>query len=127
MRSYATRLPIRSPTSSYASRRAWSIGGSSRRCHQRIRATRTRSARLRSMRARLACALLVCGVVGCGPTSVKKKPGTDARGPDGPPPPHELIGIQVNPTNPIIELDLNQPGNQQFTAIGLYADGVNED
>ncbi len=79
------------------------------------------------MRARLAYALLVCGfsVLGCGPTA-KKKPGTDGGTGDGKQP-HTFEGIQVMPTNPIVQLDLNQPGSQQFSAIAVYADGVNQD
>jgi hypothetical protein len=80
------------------------------------------------MRARLAYALLVCvfSVIGCGPTA-KKKPGTDAPGGGDGKQPHTFEGIQVMPTNPIVQLDLNQPGSQQFSAVAVYADGVNED
>jgi len=81
------------------------------------------------MRARLAYALLVCGfsVLGCGPTA-KKKPGTDAPGTGGDgKQPHTFEGISVMPTNPIVQLDLNQQGSQQFSAVAVYADGVNED
>lgn len=41
--------------------------------------------------------------------------------------PHELSTISVTPTNPIIELDLNTPGAQDFTATGHYLDGSTED
>jgi hypothetical protein len=66
-------------------------------------------------------------MLGCGPTA-KKKPTTDAPGGGGDgKQPHTFEGIQVMPTNPIVQLDLNQPGLQQFSAVAIYADGVNED
>ena len=77
------------------------------------------------LRARLA--IVVGGALAaCGPSPS----GIDANGDggtDGVPQPHELIGILITPTNPIVELDLNMPGSQGFTATGRFRDGVDED
>ncbi len=43
------------------------------------------------------------------------------------PPTHTLTGILITPLNPLIELDLNTPGSQAFTATGKFLDGVDED
>ncbi|MDB4953705.1 MAG: hypothetical protein JWO36_1274, partial [Myxococcales bacterium] len=53
--------------------------------------------------------------------------GTGSDGDGGGPLPHDLIGITVTPTNPLVELDLNVPGSQPFTATGQFADGVDQD
>lgn len=82
-----------------------------------------------SRRARLCLLALV--VAACGPTS--KHHGGDA-GTDGtstvadaPPLPHTLNALIVSPTNPIVELDLNTPGTQDFTVMAQYADGTSDD
>ncbi|HSN27146.1 MAG TPA: hypothetical protein VLT45_12700 [Kofleriaceae bacterium] len=41
--------------------------------------------------------------------------------------PHTLTSLSVTPTNPIVELDLNQTGTQDFTVTANYADGATED
>jgi hypothetical protein len=79
-------------------------------------------------RARLC--LLAFVVAACGPHM--KKPGGDAGTNDGatgdaPVAQHTLESLAVTPTNPIVELDLNTPGSQDFQVMGYYADGVNED
>jgi hypothetical protein len=81
-------------------------------------------------RSRARLCLLAFFIAACGPHM--KKPGGDAGTSDGatsdvPPAPHTLQSLGVTPTNPIVELDLNTPGSQDFTVTGYYADGVNED
>lgn len=81
-------------------------------------------------RPRVRLCLLAFVVAACGPHT--KKPGGDAGITDGatgdtPVAQHTLQSLGVTPTNPIIELDLNTPGSQDFQVIGYYADGVNED
>ena len=73
--------------------------------------------------------LIAFVVAACGPTSKHHgtDAGTDGAGGDAPPAQHTLQSIGVTPTNPIIELDLNTPGSQDFTVTAYYADGVNED
>src|SRR5690349_10426293 len=72
--------------------------------------------------------IALCVLAGCGPrVSANKDAGEDPTG-DGPPVgTHTLTGLEVTPTNPIIELDLNTPGTQAFMVRGIYADGVDED
>jgi len=41
--------------------------------------------------------------------------------------PHTLSAILVTPTNTILEVDLDTPTSQDFTAAGVYLDGANED
>jgi hypothetical protein len=41
--------------------------------------------------------------------------------------PHTLESILITPLNTVIELDVNTPGTQAFTASALYADGESED
>lgn len=70
-------------------------------------------------------ALMCVLIAACGP---KVTAGGDAGDGDGSVVgPHVLTAIEVTPTNPIVELDLNMPGSQGFTAIGRYQDGVDED
>ena len=40
---------------------------------------------------------------------------------------HVLTAIEVTPTNPIVELDLNQTGSQTFSAMGRFQDGNDMD
>jgi hypothetical protein len=75
--------------------------------------------------------LLVLFVAACGPHT---KHPTDANaGVDGDntvdaaPLPHTLTGLEVTPTNPIVELDLNANAAQAFTVTGHFLDGVDED
>lgn len=70
--------------------------------------------------------LLLAITVACGP-SAKHHPGDGGLG-DGPGSgPHTLAGLEVSPTNPIVELDLNTPGAQAFTVTAEYSDGTTED
>ncbi len=41
--------------------------------------------------------------------------------------PHTLIAITVVPGDTLVELDLNATGSQTFVAMGVFADGVDED
>lgn len=80
---------------------------------------------------RVRMLLLALFVVACGPTSKHSGDGgaVDDGGttPDSTPQPHTLQGLEVTPTNPLIELDLNADGSQAFTVTGHFADGVDED
>jgi hypothetical protein len=81
-------------------------------------------------RSRARLCLLAFFIAACGPHM--KKPGGDGGTSDGatsdtPVAQHTLQSLGVTPTNPIVELDLNTPGSQDFTVTGYYADGVNED
>ena len=72
-------------------------------------------------------ALSTALVFACGP---RVNSSGDAGTTDGDAPPgdrHVLTSIEVTPTNPILELDLGQPGSQPFLATGRYLDGVDED
>src|SRR6185503_10263320 len=78
-----------------------------------------------------SCAVLVVVIAACGPTREKPPDAStgstiDAPG-DGAVSPHTLMQIVVSPTNPIVQLDLNQGSAQAFTAMGLYADGTSDD
>jgi len=64
----------------------------------------------------------------CGPTA-RDKPndagtGDGGSGNGGP---HTLERLEVTPTNPLVQLDLNQAGSEVFTVTGEYADGTSED
>ncbi|HEY3353804.1 MAG TPA: hypothetical protein VGQ83_11190 [Polyangia bacterium] len=93
----------------------------------------------------LAVAALAA-VAACGPGSDGLPPtggdgGRDTRIPDGGPrpdsaAPHTLVSIAVtavgvpagtDPTNPILELDLNTGASQTFQALGHYQDGADGD
>jgi hypothetical protein len=70
----------------------------------------------------------------CGPAGNSNVPpghgdaGGDSGGDtDSGPQPHTLTTIVVSPTNTILEVDLNTPTTQAFTAQGRYADGAVED
>jgi hypothetical protein len=71
----------------------------------------------------------------CGPAGNSNVPGGQHDGPIGDgggdqdvgPQPHTLTTIFVEPNNAILEVDLNTPATQAFTAKGKYADGVEED
>jgi len=80
-------------------------------------------------RARLC--LLAFVVAACGPSTKHHAgdAGTDGTGTvvDAPPLPHTLTALIVSPTNPIVELDLNTPGTQDFTVMAQYADGTSDD
>lgn len=75
---------------------------------------------------------IALALVACGPTD-KNPPGdgdggmTDGTPPIDVPQPHTLTAILVTPTNPLVELDLNTPGTQAFTAMGQFLDGATED
>ncbi len=75
--------------------------------------------------AKLAIAVLSCLLFACGP---RASSGTDGGGDgDAPVGLHVLTAIEVTPTNPIVELDLNQPGSQGFSAMGRFQDGNDMD
>ncbi|MEZ4401094.1 MAG: hypothetical protein R3B06_13805 [Kofleriaceae bacterium] len=68
--------------------------------------------------------------VACGPTPTTPGDGdggVDGTGGTDAPLPHQLVGILVTPTNPLLEVDLNAPTSQAFVATGTYLDGVSED
>ena len=72
-------------------------------------------------------ALSTALVFACGP---RVNASGDAGTTDGDATPgdrHVLTSIEVTPTNPILELDLGQPGAQAFLATGRFLDGVDED
>jgi len=48
-------------------------------------------------------------------------PGSGSNGP------HILIGLTINPTNPIVEVDLNTTAELPLAAIGNFSDGAEED
>ncbi|HEY1552622.1 MAG TPA: hypothetical protein VGG28_32560, partial [Kofleriaceae bacterium] len=69
-------------------------------------------------------------MIGCGPAHDRvpadaSDGGGDAAPGDGPP--HTLAAISITPTNPIVQLDLNQTGSQPFSVSGTYLDGTTED
>ncbi len=83
---------------------------------------------------RLASIIAVTALVGCGPTVSNNDNSADGDAEDdavddddGPVGPHVLASILVDPTDPLIELDLNMPGSQAFTATGYFMDGQQED
>jgi hypothetical protein len=80
---------------------------------------------------RVRMLLLALFVAACGPSSKHPGDGGVVDGsdptPDAMPQPHMLTGLEVTPTNPLIELDLNADGSQAFTVTGHFADGIDED
>ena len=80
------------------------------------------------MSSRLLVLALI--VAACGPTAKHHgdagNNGDGANG-DGTGLPHTLTSLVVSPTNPIVELDLNQTGSQDFTVTAGYADGTTDD
>ncbi len=84
----------------------------------------------------VAATLVFCASFGCGPTATR---GDRDGGPDADlnnnnennvpvdAAPHVLSSITVSPINDILEVDLNAPGEQAFTASGGYLDGVTKD
>ncbi len=79
---------------------------------------------------RLGIVALACAVIGaCGPrvSGTQDGGGDDGDGGAVVDAPHILSAIEVTPTNPILELDLNTPGTQPFQALGRFQDGVDED
>ena len=79
---------------------------------------------------RLGIVALACAVIGaCGPrvSGTQDGGGDDGDGGVVIDAPHTLTSIEVTPTNPILELDLNTPGTQPFQALGRFQDGVDED
>ena len=77
-------------------------------------------------------AVIALGVLAaCGPTSHKNHTdggaGGGDSGIDAAPLPHVLDGIVVSPTNPIVQLDLNTPGSQVYSAMATYEDGTTDD
>jgi hypothetical protein len=80
-----------------------------------------------SRRFQVPFAVVALALVSCGPTKGSGDPDAPTGDPDASNLPHTLTGILVQPLNPIIELDLNTPGAQAFTATGQYMDNVPED
>ncbi len=73
---------------------------------------------------------LVLALISCGPTHGDKPRDAavdDAAATDAAPLPHTLTSIVVTPTNPLIQLDLNMPGSQDFVAMASYLDGTSDD
>lgn len=79
-----------------------------------------------SRRSSYALAFAFLFVASCGPKKGHGG-GDDQDQVDASPLPHTLSSITVDPTNPIVELDLNTPGQQAFTATANYLDGTTED
>ena len=66
----------------------------------------------------------------CGPSHSggAKDAGASGDGAiDGPPLPHTLETITIDPPDQIVQLDLNATGAQAFTATAQYADGTSDD
>lgn len=78
---------------------------------------------------RLGVALCVAALTSaCGPGSSSDPDAGNVPDPDANvPPPAELATIAVEPTNQLIELDLNTPTEQLYTATGFYTDGSTRD
>jgi hypothetical protein len=76
--------------------------------------------------AKVAIAVLSCVLFACGPRAAGSGDGGGSND-DGSVGLHVLTAIEVTPTNPIIELDLNQPGMQGFAAMGRFQDGNDMD
>jgi hypothetical protein len=81
---------------------------------------------------RVSCACAAVVAVACGPTRERPPdadvgPSIDAPPGDGAVLPHTLAQINVSPTNPIVQLDLNMGSAQAFTAMGIYEDGTSDD
>ena len=80
----------------------------------------------------LCAAALAALALGCCSGSVFQSdddggPGTDgAAGGDGGNKPHKLAAIYVSPLNKVLEVDLNKPSSQLFTATGAFQDGKQE-
>jgi hypothetical protein len=72
------------------------------------------------MRARILC---VIALVACG-SSHRTSDAGDGSGSNGP---HILMGLSINPANPIVEVDLNTTGMVPFVATANFADGGTED
>ena len=72
----------------------------------------------------------IAGLAACGPSKSgngNSDGGTGSGNDGGNGGPHVLNALVVNPTNPIVQLDLNTPGTQAFTVQGLYEDGTTDD
>lgn len=81
------------------------------------------------MSSRLLVLALI--VAACGPTAKHHGDAGNnadaATNGDSNVPSHTLTSLVVSPTNPIVELDLNQTGTQDFTVMAGYADGTTDD
>ena len=73
---------------------------------------------------KLAIVDLSCALFACGPRAAGD---SDAGGNGDAVGQHVLTAIEVTPTNPIVELDLNQTGMQGFAAMGRFQDGNDMD
>ncbi len=81
---------------------------------------------LRSLQQSGSAALVALAIAACGPTAVHHGTSGDDAG-IGSSNAHVMTGISVTPTNPLIQLDLNMPGSQDFTVSGEYEDGTTDD
>src|SRR3954465_8598178 len=68
-------------------------------------------------------ALFVIMLAACGSSSRTNDAGNGS----GSNLPHELMGITINPTNPIVEVDLNTVGMLPLVATGNCSDGADQD
>lgn len=68
-------------------------------------------------------ALILAAAAACG-SSHRTNDGGDGSGSNGP---HTLVSLTINPTNPIVEVDLNTPGQVPLAAIANFTDGTSED
>jgi hypothetical protein len=76
---------------------------------------------------KLALIALSLLAASCGPRVAADPDGGGGDDDGGQTGPHTLTGIEVTPTDSLVELDLNTPGSQAFTVRGLFTDGQNED
>lgn len=74
--------------------------------------------------------IIAVGAGGCGPSGDGDDDATvdtDGTSNSDATLPHTLSAVLVAPTNTLLEVDLDTPATQAFTAMGTYLDGVDED
>lgn len=76
---------------------------------------------------RIALGLIVATLFACGPSAPNDGDGGTGDGDGGIAPVGALVQIVVSPLNSVIEVDLNTPATQAFTATGHYENGGTAD